>query len=149
MGRESGQVKWFSNEKGYGFIERESGEDVFVHHSDIQGEGFKTLRQGEEVEYEVISAEKGPKARNVVREEDLATAGSVGGAGESAGVSGGGTGGPGDRASGGSAGEGAGGEVGSTGGGASSGRERDEGGPGRSLGSQLREKLGRKFFGND
>ena len=71
MSRETGKVKWFSNEKGYGFIERADGEDVFVHHSDIVGEGFKTLHAGEEVEFEVISAEKGPKAQEVVREEDL------------------------------------------------------------------------------
>ncbi len=69
MSREAGHVKWFSNEKGYGFIEREEGDDVFVHHSDIEGEGYKTLYEGEEVEFEVITAEKGPKAQNVVRKE--------------------------------------------------------------------------------
>jgi CspA family cold shock protein len=74
MSRETGSVKWFSNEKGYGFIERQNGEDVFVHHSDIVGEGFKTLRQGEQVEFEVMEADKGPKARNVVREGEEAPA---------------------------------------------------------------------------
>ena len=69
MSREAGHVKWFSNEKGYGFIEREEGDDVFVHHSDIEGEGYKTLYEGEKVEFEVISADKGPKAQNVVRKE--------------------------------------------------------------------------------
>lgn len=68
MARETGRVKWFSNERGYGFIERENGDDVFVHHSDIQGEGFKTLRAGEPVEFEVVAAEKGPKAERVVRQ---------------------------------------------------------------------------------
>ena len=70
MARETGSVKWFSNEKGYGFIERGNGEDVFVHHSDILGDGFKTLDEDEQVEYEVEDADKGPKARNVVREGD-------------------------------------------------------------------------------
>lgn len=116
MARETGKVKWFSNEKGYGFIERGDGEDVFVHHSNILGEGFKTLDEGETVEYEVEDAEKGPKALNVVREgESLED--------HAAGV--GSTKEPPER----SAGE-------------ASGAEDD-----RSLGAQLREKLGRRFFG--
>ncbi|HEY8495953.1 MAG TPA: cold-shock protein [Limnochordales bacterium] len=62
-----GRVKWFSNEKGYGFIERDGGEDVFVHYSAIQQEGFKTLEQGEEVEFEVVQGARGPQAANVLR----------------------------------------------------------------------------------
>ncbi|HLS89408.1 MAG: cold-shock protein [Limnochordales bacterium] len=64
---ERGRVKWFSNEKGYGFIEREGGEDVFVHYSAIQQEGFKTLEQGEEVEFEIVQGARGPQAANVLR----------------------------------------------------------------------------------
>lgn len=131
MARETGSVKWFSNEKGYGFIERGDGEDVFVHHSDILGDGFKTLEEGEEVEYEVEAADKGPKARNVVREgdslDDHAAAVSSGT----------------ERAS-------------------STGTERaasarspseetsaEEPAEERGLGAQLREKLGKRFFGSD
>ncbi|MBO8141539.1 MAG: cold-shock protein [Firmicutes bacterium] len=64
---ERGRVKWFSNEKGYGFIEREGGEDVFVHYSAIQQEGYKTLEQGEEVEFEIVQGARGPQAANVLR----------------------------------------------------------------------------------
>ena len=59
-----GKVKWFSNQKGYGFITPESGNDVFVHHSAIQGEGYKTLDEGQEVEFEI---EKGPKGEQAVK----------------------------------------------------------------------------------
>ncbi len=62
-----GKVKWFSNQKGYGFIEQENGKDVFVHYQDIQGDGFKTLKVNEEVEFELVDGEKGLKALNVVR----------------------------------------------------------------------------------
>ena len=62
-----GKVKWFSNQKGYGFITPESGSDVFVHHSAIQGSGFKTLAEGQDVEFEVVEGEKGLQARNVVK----------------------------------------------------------------------------------
>jgi len=61
-----GTVKWFSDSKGYGFIAREGGPDVFVHYSAIQGEGFKTLHEGQEVEFELTEDVKGPKAANVV-----------------------------------------------------------------------------------
>ena len=60
-----GKVKWFSDKKGYGFITPESGKDVFVHHSAIQGEGFKTLYEGQEVEFEVQNGPKGEQAVNV------------------------------------------------------------------------------------
>ena len=62
-----GKVKWFNKEKGYGFIEREDGEDVFVHYSAIQQEGFKTLAEGEEVEFEIVEGSRGPQAANVTR----------------------------------------------------------------------------------
>ncbi|MGQ9531445.1 MAG: cold-shock protein [Desulfotomaculales bacterium] len=62
-----GRVKWFNQEKGYGFIEREDGGDVFVHFSAIQEKGFKTLTQGQEVEFEVVQGTRGPQAVNVVK----------------------------------------------------------------------------------
>lgn len=61
-----GQVKWFNEKKGYGFISQEDGDDVFVHFSGIKGEGFRTLREGDEVEFEVTQDTRGPKATNVV-----------------------------------------------------------------------------------
>ena len=64
---QTGKVKWFSNAKGYGFIEQEGGGDVFVHFSAIQGEGFKTLEEGQEVAFEVIQGQKGPQAANVTK----------------------------------------------------------------------------------
>ena len=60
-----GKVKWFSSEKGYGFIQRDNGGDVFVHFSAIQSEGFKTLSEGQEVEFEVVDGDRGPQAANV------------------------------------------------------------------------------------
>jgi CspA family cold shock protein len=63
---EQGTVKWFSNEKGYGFIEREGGDDVFVHFSAIAGDGYKTLNEGQKVEFEVVQGPKGAQAANVV-----------------------------------------------------------------------------------
>ncbi len=63
--RESGTVKWFNDSKGFGFIERASGDDVFVHHSAIQGEGFKSLQEGQKVEFDVVQGQKGPAAENV------------------------------------------------------------------------------------
>jgi cold shock protein len=62
-----GTVKWFNADKGYGFIERDSGEDVFVHFSAIQGDGFKTLDEGQKVEFDVVSGDRGQQAENVVR----------------------------------------------------------------------------------
>jgi CspA family cold shock protein len=61
----TGKVKWFNNTKGFGFITAEDGTDVFVHHSDVQGEGFKSLDEGDAVEFDIIQGDKGPKAANV------------------------------------------------------------------------------------
>jgi CspA family cold shock protein len=63
----NGIVKWFSNKKGYGFIEQETGGDVFVHHSAINGTGFKTLAEGDKVTFEIEKGEKGPSAVNVTK----------------------------------------------------------------------------------
>jgi cold shock protein len=63
----SGKVKWFDNKRGFGFIAQDSGQDVFVHFSSIQGKGYKTLNEGEEVIFEVIASERGLKAENVQR----------------------------------------------------------------------------------
>ncbi|MDB6034718.1 MAG: cold-shock DNA-binding domain protein [Verrucomicrobiales bacterium] len=63
----SGKVKWFNNALGFGFIAQEAGKDIFVHHTAIQGKGYKTLQEGEVVNYEVIESDKGPKAENVQR----------------------------------------------------------------------------------
>jgi CspA family cold shock protein len=63
----SGKVKWFDNKKGFGFIAHESGQDVFVHHTQILGKGFKTLNEGETVTFEVVESDKGLKASNVQR----------------------------------------------------------------------------------
>lgn len=63
--RESGVVKWFHNEKGYGFIQRDSGGDVFVHYSSILGVGYRSLTEGQRVEFEIEEGEKGPQAQNV------------------------------------------------------------------------------------
>ena len=60
-----GTVKWFSDQKGYGFIEQDNGEDIFVHHSEIQGTGFKTLSEGDSVTFEIGAGRKGPAAQNV------------------------------------------------------------------------------------
>ncbi len=62
-----GKVKWFNDTKGFGFLEQESGEDVFVHYTSIDGEGFRTLKEGEEVEFEITEGPKGPQASNVVK----------------------------------------------------------------------------------
>jgi CspA family cold shock protein len=64
---ETGTVKWFNAEKGFGFIERESGDDVFVHFSAIQDEGFKSLDEGQRVQFNVVDGQRGPQAENVVK----------------------------------------------------------------------------------
>ena len=62
-----GKVKWFSPQKGYGFIAREGGDDVFVHFSAIQDKGFKTLNEGQDVEFEIVEGARGPQAANVIK----------------------------------------------------------------------------------
>ena len=74
MSKETGKVKWFNNSKGYGFIERSQGGDVFVHHTAIQSEGYRTLEEGQSVEFTVVQGPKGLQAQEVTRadEEDAA-----------------------------------------------------------------------------
>jgi cold shock protein len=67
VARLQGKVKWFNNSKGYGFIGQDGGADVFVHYSAIQGEGFKTLQEGDTVEFEVVQGQKGPQADKVTK----------------------------------------------------------------------------------
>ncbi|MBI3940189.1 MAG: cold shock domain-containing protein [Acidobacteria bacterium] len=67
MSRESGKVKWFNNTKGYGFIEREQGGDIFVHHTAIQATGFRSLEEGEAVQFDVVEGPKGLQAANVTK----------------------------------------------------------------------------------
>jgi cold shock protein len=62
-----GKVKWFNAEKGFGFIEREGGDDVFVHFSAIQSDGFKTLEEGQSVEFDIVEGARGPQAANVIK----------------------------------------------------------------------------------
>ncbi len=64
--RETGTVKWFDNAKGYGFVVREDQEDVFVHYSGIRGEGYRTLEEGQQVEFSVVQGDKGPQAQDIV-----------------------------------------------------------------------------------
>ena len=114
MARETGTVKWFNSEKGFGFITRENGEkDVFVHHSAIQGGGFRTLNEGERVEFDVVQGQKGPAAENVTRLDAPAGGGEGGGGGYGGGGGGRGGGGYG----GGGGGRGGGGGYGGGGGG--------------------------------
>lgn len=65
--KEQGTVKWFNNTKGYGFIERDSGGDVFVHYSAIAGDGYRSLEEGQRVEFEVVDGDKGPQASEVLK----------------------------------------------------------------------------------
>jgi CspA family cold shock protein len=68
MARLTGTVKWFNDAKGFGFIAREGGPDVFVHFSAIQSQGFKSLQEGDQVEFEIVQGQKGPQAANVTRQ---------------------------------------------------------------------------------
>jgi cold shock protein len=68
-----GTVKWFNNTKGYGFLGREDGADVFVHYSSIQREGYKSLKEGDEVEFDIIEGAKGPQADQVARLKEVAS----------------------------------------------------------------------------
>ncbi len=109
MARETGTVKWFNPDKGFGFITRENGEkDVFVHHSAIQGGGFRTLNEGERVEFDVVQGQKGPAAENVTR-LDAPEGGGSGGGGGGGGYGGGGGGRGGGGYGGGGGGRGGGG----------------------------------------
>ena len=63
----TGKVKWFNAEKGFGFIERDGGDDVFVHFTAIQGDGFKTLEEGQEVNFDIVEGNRGPQAANVTK----------------------------------------------------------------------------------
>jgi CspA family cold shock protein len=71
----SGKVKWFDNKKGFGFILHESGKDVFVHYSSIQGKGYRTLAEGEVVNFDIVESTKGWKAQNVQRRQEAVPAG--------------------------------------------------------------------------
>ena len=77
---EKGKVKWFSNVKGYGFLQKEGdAQDIFIHYSSIQGEGYKTLKEAEEVTFDIVQGEKGPTAANVVRNKKPAAQAAGGG----------------------------------------------------------------------
>jgi len=65
--RSKGKVKWFNDQRGFGFIEQPDGKDLFVHHTAVQGEGFKTLQEGQEVEFDIVEGPKGLQAANVVK----------------------------------------------------------------------------------
>lgn len=67
LNMQNGKVKWFNNEKGFGFIEVEGGDDVFVHFTAIQGDGFKSLEEGQEVSFEIVEGNRGPQAANVTK----------------------------------------------------------------------------------
>ena len=77
---EKGKVKWFSNVKGYGFLQKEGDtQDIFIHYSSIQGEGYKTLKDDEEVTFDIVQGDKGPQAANVIRNKKPAGTAAAGG----------------------------------------------------------------------
>ena len=78
MDRIQGKVKWFNNRKGYGFVGRDDGDDVFVHYSAIDGDGFKTLQEGDLIEFEVVQGQKGPQAEKVSKVSDAGDSGEGG-----------------------------------------------------------------------
>ena len=133
MSRLNGTVKWFSQEKGYGFIVQDDGPDVFVHHSSIQGSGFRTLEEGERVEFDLKSEAKGPRAENVVRLDAPAGGAPSGGERQGGGYGGGGGGG-------GRGGQGGGGGRGGSGGYGGGGGGGGRGGQGGSRGSGDRDR---------
>ncbi len=140
MGREKGVVKWFSTDKGYGFIRREGGEEIFVHHTDIDVDGYAALKNGETVEFDVFESDRGPKARNLVPLDAAGSprAPSKGASGDSA-----------SRPARGSAPK-AGGEAASGGHRKKSGGRTDREAPAekkKSLASILRDRLGKRFPG--
>lgn len=138
--RTTGTVKWFNNDKGFGFIAPEDGgKDLFVHHSAIQGSGFKSLDEGERVEFDIVEGQKGPAAENVTRLGG-GTPSSGGGGGGSRGGYGGGGGGGRDGYSGGGGGYGGGSGGGSGGGGGSRGGYGGSGGSGGSGGGGGRRR---------
>ncbi len=77
MAQYKGTVKWFNNAKGYGFLGRDGGADVFVHYSSIQSDGYKSLKEGDEVEFDIVEGSKGPQADQVVRLKDVAGPGAA------------------------------------------------------------------------
>ena len=82
MDRIQGKVKWFNNRKGYGFVGRDDGDDVFVHYSAIDGDGFKTLQEGDLIEFEVVQGQKGPQAEKVSKVSDAGDSGEGGEGGD-------------------------------------------------------------------